>query len=99
MIMRCLVPVVWTTIGLAVVSSTRAEETRVTRPEVFLQHHHEHSPLTYSNPTRLDDGTLVRYGVDRRGSVRRPPAMAGARGARRNSRVRPCPERTRSCRC
>ena len=35
-------------------------------PEVFIQRHHEHSPVSYSNPTVFDDGTLIRYGVDRR---------------------------------
>ena len=41
-------------------------ESAVTPPEVFLQPHHEHSTLTYSNPARLPDGKLVRFGVDRR---------------------------------
>ncbi len=41
-------------------------ETEITPPKVFIQQHHEHSPLTYSNPTGLGDGTLIRYGVDRR---------------------------------
>ena len=34
-------------------------------PEVFVQTHHEHSRVTYSNPVVLEDGTLARYGVDR----------------------------------
>ena len=54
-----------TTTLLAAVSLTRATETGITPPEVYVQQHYEHSPLTYSNPTRLEDGTLVRYGVDR----------------------------------
>ncbi len=41
-------------------------EQDISPPEVFLQQHHEHSTVTYSNPARLPDGTLIRYGVDRR---------------------------------
>ena len=47
-------------------STAWAAETPVTPPEVFIQQQHEHSLLTYSNPARLADGTLIRYGVDRR---------------------------------
>jgi hypothetical protein len=47
-------------------SAAGAVETDVTPPAVFIQQHHEHSPLTYSNPAGLEDGTLIRYGVDRR---------------------------------
>ena len=38
----------------------------VTPPQVFLQPHHEHSQTAYSNPTRLPDGVLIRYAVDRK---------------------------------
>ena len=44
----------------------RTAETGITRPGVFIQQHHEHSPLAYSNPAGLKEGTLIRYGVDRR---------------------------------
>lgn len=59
-------PLIQTAILLAAASASWAAETPVTPPEVFIQQQHEHSPLTYSNPARLEDGTLIRYGVDRR---------------------------------
>lgn len=40
-------------------------ETPIGPPQVFIQEHHEHSVVTYSNPARLEDGALIRYGVDR----------------------------------
>ena len=46
--------------------SSVTAETDVTRPKVFIQQHHEHSALTYSKPASLKEGTLIRYGVDRR---------------------------------
>ncbi|NUQ63856.1 MAG: exo-alpha-sialidase [Pirellulales bacterium] len=64
--MSRFLPFVSTTVFLAAVPLARAAETDITPPEVFIQQHHEHSPRSYSNPVRLEDGTLVRYGVDRR---------------------------------
>ncbi|MFV2065981.1 MAG: sialidase family protein, partial [Pirellulales bacterium] len=51
---------------LAAGSLATAAETHITPPTVFLQQHHEHLPVTYSNPISLKDGTLIRYGVGRR---------------------------------
>jgi hypothetical protein len=55
-----------TAILLMPIPVARTAETGITAPEVFIQQHHEHSPLTYSNPVSLKEGTLIRYGLDRR---------------------------------
>jgi len=55
-----------TAIVLVPIPVARTAETGIIRPEVFIQQHHEHSPLAYSNPAGLKEGTLIRYGVDRR---------------------------------
>lgn len=45
--------------------TTSPTEAAISPPRVFLQPHDEHSSVAYSNPTRLSDGRLLRFGVDR----------------------------------
>ncbi len=47
-------------------AETMKMEQQASPPEVFIQKHHEHSLVTYSNPTVFGDDTLIRYGIDRR---------------------------------
>ncbi|MBN2295008.1 MAG: exo-alpha-sialidase [Pirellulales bacterium] len=60
-----------TVLVVCTVAQGQATEIEVSKkapspPEVFIQKHNEHSLVTYSNPVSLGDGTLLRYGVDRR---------------------------------